>query len=75
MLAVVGQKRGPNTTVHTTVQRGKKFVPAARLLICNRYEDGSASLRATASALLDSIQAVCGEGHAWYLEIPRRRTH
>jgi hypothetical protein len=25
VLAVVGQKTCPNTTVHTTVQRGKKF--------------------------------------------------
>ena len=47
---------------------------AVKLLICNRRTRGSASLRETASALLDSIQAVCGEeeGNAWWhLEIPR----
>lgn len=43
LLAVVGQKRRPNTTVHYHGAGVVRSLPAARLLICNRYERRSAT--------------------------------
>lgn len=58
----------------TTVQRGKKFT-GGETIDLQSLRETICVVEGDRVGVTRLIQAVCGEGDAWYLEIPRPRTH